>query len=98
MKPVTIKNAKSGMILARAVENASGMILYGKGMKLTIPIIEKLNSLNIDSVYVEGKSEPRLSKERYLDIVDIAFSKVSDNILMNEIKNNFTEYINLLYE
>ena len=93
-----IKNAKPDMRLARAVENASGMILYGEGMKLTIPIIEKLNSLDIDSVYVEGKSEPRLSRERYLGIADIAFSKISNNPLMNEIKKDFTEYINSLYE
>ncbi len=98
MKLIDIKNAKPDMRLARAVENASGMILYGEGMKLTIPIIEKFNSLDIDSVYVEGKSEPRLSRERYLGIADIAFSKISNNPLMNEIKKDFTEYINSLYE
>ena len=98
MKRISIEDAKDGMKLAKAVENASGMTLYGEGMQLTASAIAKLRSLGIRSIYIEGKANPRLNKEDYLEFVDNAFSRIIDNSLMEEIKRKLIEHIELLYE
>ncbi len=85
------------MKIARPVVNAAGMVLFGEGMELTEGILEKLASLNIESIYVEGAGEPRLSRDEYLRTMEVAFSKAGDDELTTALRRVLQEHINSLY-
>ncbi len=98
MKRIHLDQATEGMRLTKAVESESGMLLYGEGMELSKEIINKLRSLQIEYIWVEGESEPRIKKDEYKAIVERAFQKVEEDPLMKEIKKIFLEHLESLYE
>jgi len=98
MKNIPLQEARPGMKLARPVEGASGMVLYGAGMELTGEIISKLEGLHIDSIWVEGRSEPRLPRESYMARAEEAFSMAGDDRLTSALRDVLMEHIGDLYE
>ncbi len=98
MKRIPIDKATPGMVLAKPVESSTGAVLFAQGMELDERAISRLKSMNIDVITVEGHSEPRMSKNRYLNTLERAFSKTEDTPLMKEIRQTLLNHIEALYE
>jgi hypothetical protein len=86
------------MRLARPVTNESGITLFGEGTILDERSIERIKTMGIDYLYIEGPSAPRRSLEEELRGLDDRFSRVSDVPYMTTIKTAVREYITSLYE
>ncbi len=54
MKRVVIQELLPGMILARAVTNTNGLPIVAVGTTLDTAMIERLQGMELPSVYVEG--------------------------------------------
>ena len=86
------------MKLAKAVENASGMVLLGENTELTMELIDKIKNMGIDSVYVQGMSKPSEPIETMLAQLDKRFKTVENQPHMDTLKKIFQEHIASLYE
>ena len=95
MKKVTTDELQIGMIIARKVENDSGMVLLPEGIELTEAHIGRLKKWGIKEIYVEGEDagsgeeivgDIQISDE-FLDILDHKFEKVKDDPIMQSIYN-----------
>lgn len=98
MKKIATESAAVGAKLARPIVNDSGITLFGEGTILDERSIERIKSLGIDYVYVEGASSPRRPLEEELVALEKRFSKVADVPYMTTIKTTVKEYISSLYE
>ena len=54
MQKILIEQAEEGMVLAKPVTNQKGIILCGEGTQLTETLIERLKSMDITRIVVEG--------------------------------------------
>jgi hypothetical protein len=86
-----------GMVLAKPVMNKSGMIMLGEGMELNDSLIEKIHDMGIESVHVQGMSQPDVPMEALLAALDARFSHVEKDHLMAIIKRLMKEHIEGLY-
>ena len=98
MKRIPIDKATPGMVLAKPVESSTGAILFAQGMELDEKAISRLRSLDIDIITIEGHTEPRMSKKRYLETVERAFSKAEKTPVMRELRKTLLNHIETLYE
>lgn len=62
MKRVIMEELLPGMILAKSITNSTGLPVVPAGAELDSPIIERLASLGLTSVYVVGESGDRAGK------------------------------------
>jgi len=62
MKRVVLEELLPGMVLAKAIMNATGLPVVPAGAELDSPIIARLASLGLTSIYVEGESGDRNGK------------------------------------
>jgi len=99
MQNIPIALAAPDMVVAREIktsEDPSSMVLCGKGVKLTASLIERLSTMGIQSVSVEGhpvKMEGETSLEEMLASLDKRFSRVADDPLMMKIKELYRRNI-----
>jgi len=99
MQNIPISLAKAGMVLAKEIKNsadASAMTICGKGIKLTEPLIDRLQRMGIQSLVVEGHPvhvEGEASLEEMLTALDRRFSSVEDDPLMMKIKDIYRKQI-----
>ncbi len=98
MRKIPIDSAESGMVLARDVTNPSGAVLFPQGAELDERMISRLKGLQVDFIFVEGHSEPRMSKELYLKKVEQALSKAEMNTVMQTIRDTLLKHIEAIYE
>lgn len=98
MPKVAVINVKPGMKLSKPVLNEAGMILVGEGTVLSDAHIDRLNNMNVSSVYVEGAAKPRKSKEDMFAELDSRFSKTENEPYMAILKRMFKEHIEEIYK
>ena len=93
MKRVSVELLKPGAKLAKPVVNESNMILIGEGTVLKESHIDRLQSMNISTVFVEGTAGPSKTREELLAELDARFKKTEDEPYMPTVKRLFKEYI-----
>lgn len=98
MLKVPVSSLKRGMKLAKPILNEGGMILFGAGTELTDTHIQRLEGMNISTVFIEGSSTPEKSKEEMLSELDARFKKTEGEPLMAMLKTRFIEHIEELYK
>lgn len=87
------------MVLARDVrasDDPASMTICGKGVVLTAALIERLSRKGIQSLTVEGRPvhvEGEATLEQMLAALDLRFSRVADDPLMNAVKVLFRDQI-----
>jgi hypothetical protein len=69
------------------------MILIGEGTVLSDSHIDRLQNMNISSVFVEGTAGPQKSKVELLAELDARFKKTEDEPYMSVLKRVFKERI-----
>lgn len=96
MLKISIDRAKPGMKLVQDVINESGMIVVPAGKELTESLIGKLQKMNIDVIYVEGK-RVLPPKEEVFNEFEKRFKKISDNPTLL-IKQALKEHLEEMYK
>ncbi|MCL4456881.1 MAG: hypothetical protein M1147_10350 [Nitrospirae bacterium] len=98
MPKVPANSLKPGMKLSKPVMNDAGMILLGEGTELTNALIERLQNMNVSSVYVEGAAAPQKPLEEILSELDARFKKTENEPNMGLLKKLFRDHIEGLYK
>ena len=93
MKRVSVELLKPGAKLAKPVVNDSGMILIGEGTVLKDSHIDRLQSMSISSVFIEGTAGPLKTREELLAELDARFQKTEGEPYMLIVKRMFKDYI-----
>jgi hypothetical protein len=95
---VTVNNLKPGMKLSKPVVNEAGMILLGEGTEITDALIERLQNMNVSSVFVEGASKSQKPKEDAMAEIDARFKKTENELHMGMLKKLLKEHVEELYK
>ena len=87
-----------GMKLAKPVLAKNGMVMLGEGTELSESWIERIQDMDIPSVFIEGPPVQTIPKEEALANLDARFAMVEGKPYMNNIKKLVKEHIEGLYE
>lgn len=98
MRKIAIESAVAGLKLARPITNDSGVTLFGEGVILDERSIERIKTLGVDYIYIEGMISPRRPLEEELEELEKRFRRVIDVPYMTTIKTAVREYILSLYD
>ena len=97
MAKIALDKLEAGMKLAKPVQNASGMVLLGENTELTAELIDRIKSMGIDNVYIQGMSKPTIPIETMLSELDERFKLVEKEPRMDFLKKALKEHIESLY-
>jgi hypothetical protein len=87
-----------GMKVAKPVVNTSGMVLLGENAELTPELIDRIRSMEVDGVWIQGLSKPSVPVEAALAELDRRFHLVADQPRMDVIRKAARKHIESLYE
>ncbi len=99
MQNIPISYAAAGMVLAKEIkldDNPASSPICGKGITLTDSLISRLMSMGVQSVIVEGhpvRLEGEKTLEETLEILDKRFAKVSEDPLMQKLRDIYRTQI-----
>ena len=86
-----------GMKLAKPIYGQNEMVLLAEGMELTEKWIERIQDMDVNGVFVDGNSEPKIPREEALAALEERFSSVAYEPHMAEIKRAVRAHIESLY-
>jgi len=98
MPKILANKLEPGMILGRPIVGKNGMIMLGEGTELTEKWVERIQDMEITSVFIEGPPIQTISKEDALANLDARFKLVEGKPFMNSIKRIVQEHIEGLYD
>lgn len=97
MQKIPLELAKAGMMIEKPVLRSDGLVLIPQGAELTDALIERLQNMDIPSVFVKGQplssdgtSGPSISQKR-LERLDHLFRAHSDEWMLS-VKKFFRNY------
>ncbi len=106
MRKLKIMQACEGMVLAKPLTNSEGKVLVAEKCRLTEKIITRLDDWGCDVIFVEGDPQSDEEKgivvgldisngntEELFEQIDKSFSKVSDDNLMQKVKEALKEQL-----
>ncbi len=93
MPKILVSKLKSGMKLAKAVKNESGMVLLGENTELSDSLIDRLERMNIESVSIIADAAKEKSPDELLAELDARFRKTEKEPYMADLKRLFQEHI-----
>lgn len=88
----------AGMKLAKPVLAKNGMVMLGEGTELSESWIERIQDMDLQSIFVEGPPIQTVPKEDALANLEARFAMVEGKPFMNNIKRLVKEHIEGLYE
>ncbi|MDO9632344.1 MAG: hypothetical protein Q7I92_10640 [Humidesulfovibrio sp.] len=93
MQKIPLSLVKPGMKLAKAITKANGMAIVGSGVELTEALIDRLDGMGIDRVFVVGDAVAvsQNPTERMLRL-DQLFRRLNDDAYMVKVKAYLHEY------
>jgi hypothetical protein len=97
MRKISAESAKAGMRLVKPITNESGITLFGEGSVLTDQFIERIRSMHIPFIFVEGYPAPRRPLSEELSLLDGRFRKTEHEPYMGTLKEILKEYLRTLY-
>jgi hypothetical protein len=97
MPKIPVAKLEPGMKLAKPVVAKNGMVMLGEGTELSATWIERINDMDITSVFVEGPPIQMIPAEEALASLDARFAHVVGKPYMNMIKKIVKEHIESLY-
>lgn len=98
MPKIFVSNLVAGMKLAKPVLAKNGMVLLGEGTELNESWIERIQDMEIQSIFIEGPPVQTIPKEEALTNLNARFAMVEGKPYMNNIKKLVKEHIEGLYE
>lgn len=98
MPRMTPDNLQEGMVLAKPVTNANGVVMLPEGAVLTGAMIRKMSDMDVEYAYVKGGAqEGAPSLEQALSELDRRFKRVEKAPHMDTIKRIVREHLEGLY-
>ena len=97
MPRVSPSGLEPGMITARSVVNANGMVLLGENTQLTAELIDRIKNMDVDAVYVQGTTRPSKPRDEFLVEIGNRFRLVRDDPNMDTIRKAVLRHIEGLY-
>ena len=96
MQNIPLSLAKPGMKLAKAITKANGMPIVGVGIELTETLIDRLDSMGIDTVSIVGDavSASQNPSER-VQRLDHLFRRLEGDPNMVKVKDHLREYFSI---
>ncbi len=94
---IAVEDARPGMKLARAVLNQSGIAVFAEGITLTEPVIARIESTGITTLYIAGRKVPDRSLSEELAALDRRFRNTETFPEMAALKRMVREHIEALY-
>jgi hypothetical protein len=91
-----LSEAQAGDVVAEPVVNERGMVILPKGAELTVPVIGRLQKMNVTEVAVEGEdpnAPPPKTLEELLEELDERFEGLEGIRVMAEIKEIAREHL-----
>ncbi len=100
MQKIPVKLAAPGMKLAKPVTRENGMVVLAEGLELTDGIINRLVSMNVERIVVQGNpldlgDGGDSSWGKKSERLDHLFRRYNDDKWMFRVKGFFREYFNL---
>jgi len=95
MQKIPLSLAKPGMKLAKPITKANGMPIIAAGMELSESLIDKLDGMGIDKIFVVGDAvaASQNPSERVLRL-DHLFRHL-DDAYMTQVKRHLREYFTI---
>jgi hypothetical protein len=87
-----------GMLTARSVVNANGMVILGENTLLTAELIDRIRNMRVEGVFICGSSKPSIPRETALEDIRRRFELCPDTPAMNIIKSAALKHTESLYE
>lgn len=97
MRKVTPGQLETGMVLAKPILRGN-MVFLNEGAVLTDSSIARIETMGIDSIFIEGRAEQSIPRDKALALLDKRFTNTMDDPLMAHIKTIVREYIEGRYE
>lgn len=97
MRKIHPDKLEPGMILAKPILIGSAVFL-GEGVVLTERLVSRIQNMNLDYAFVEGRSEQDMPLEEALALLDHRFRNCDGSDLMMNIKEIVRKHIIELYE
>ena len=96
MQKIPLTLAKPGMKLAKAITKANGMAIVGSGVELTEALIDRLDGMGIDKVFVVGDavSASQNPSERVTRLEHL-FRRLGEDEYMVKVKAYLREYFTI---
>lgn len=98
MPKIPVSKLEPGMILAKPVMAANGMVMLGEGTVLSDTWIERIADMQIPSVFIDGPPVQTVPREQALESLTARFALVGDRPFMSAIYKIVREHIEGLYE
>lgn len=101
MQKIPLTLAKAGMKLAKAVTRDNGMVVMGPGMELTESHLERLRSMEVDRITVEGNPlegaccGADTSAAKRLERMDHLFRRLGGDPFMTKVRGVLDEYFRI---
>ena len=97
MPRMTPDNLQPGMILSKPVTNANGVVMLAEGTELTASLIDKIDGMDIDAVFVKGAPQSGPTLDQMMEELDKRFKKVEKAPYMDVIKKAVRDHLEGLY-
>jgi hypothetical protein len=97
MPKIPVAKLEPGMILAKPIMTPNGMVMLGEGTELSEKWIERIQDMEIASIFIDGPPIQTISREEALANLEARFTLVEGNPYMNSIKKLVKEHIEGLY-
>jgi len=97
MRKLTPDKLEPGMQLAKPILRGS-TVFIGEGSLLSKSVISRLQSMEIDIVYVDGTAEQPIPFDEAMASLNTRFENSGDNEIMAHIKQIVSQHIVDLYE
>ena len=98
MARLSTKLLTPGMTLERPVVNKNGLMMIAEDTELTAALIEKIQTMGVETVHVHGAAKARPPMEDELARLDRRFGDVGETGQMAVLKRLLKEHIESLYE
>lgn len=98
MPKIPVSKLEPGMILAKPVMAANGMVMLGEGTVLNDTWIERISDMQIPSVFIDGPAIQMIPREEALERLEARFALAGDKPFMSAIQKIVREHIEGLYE
>lgn len=100
MQKIPLTLAKPGMKLAKAVTRDNGMVVMGPGMELTESHLERLRSMEVDRITVEGNplegaGGVDTSAAHRLERLDHLFRRLGGDPWQDQVRRFLNEYLRI---
>lgn len=98
MPKIPVAKLEPGMILAKSIMTPNGMVMLGEGTELNEKWIERIQDMEIASIFIDGPPIQTIPVEEAMANLDARFALVVDKPFMNSIKKIVKEHIEGLYK